>query len=437
MTETWLNRRDTSCDPVLPRQWELRCAWLVMLLAASLVWQQSAVADDGQKTILMIAGNPSHGFGAHEHYAGLRVLADTLSADQPQLKIQVVRGWPKDELIQSADTIVIYSDGGGGHPAIPHLETLGKKLDQGCGLVCLHYAVEVPKGEPGDAWLKYLGGYFETHWSVNPHWRAEFGSLPDHPITRGVKPFSLQDEWYFHMRFTDAPGVTPILQAVAPESTMRRPDGPHSGNPAARKSVAAGEPQTVAWAFERPGGGRSFGFTGGHFHWNWGNPDVRRLVANAILWTAGGEVPSGGVDAEPLKVEELLENQDFPKPDNFDAEATAREYQLSQAGAEQQESKLATEPAAAKQPQSNQSAEPKLLYLSSVVTSQTEGHAIDIHADLQGSRELFLVVTDGGDGFACDWANWIDPVLIEKKKHRAVAARFRVEPRDIRLWPSP
>lgn len=379
----------------LPPLGQRRLLALLALVVTSLAWPLTAQADDEPKNILMIAGRPSHGFGSHEHYAGLKVLEETLAATEPQPNIQVVRGWPDDaKLIEAADTIVIYADGGNGHLAIPHLEALSKKLDQGCGLVCLHYAVEVPKGEPGEAWLKYLGGYFETHWSVNPHWRAHFEALPEHPITRGVEPFSLQDEWYFHMRFTDAPGVTPILQAVAPESTMRRPDGPHSGNPAVRKSVAAGEPQTVAWVFERPDGGRGFGFTGGHFHWNWGNPKVSRLVANAILWSAGAEVPAMGVGAKPLKVERLLEDQDFPKPDNFDAEEVAREYQLSLLNQSQ-----STTPA-------------KQLYASAEITARTAGHAVEMNVDLQGSRELFLVVTDAGDGFSCDWANWIDPVLV-------------------------
>ncbi|TXH01385.1 MAG: hypothetical protein E6R05_05725, partial [Candidatus Moraniibacteriota bacterium] len=71
------------------------------------------------------------------------------------------------------------------------------------------------------------------------------------------------------MRFPEGmKNVIPILTAVAPASTMQRADGPHSGNPHVRKEVAAGIPQHTAWAFERPDGGRSFGFTGGHFHWN-------------------------------------------------------------------------------------------------------------------------------------------------------------------------
>jgi len=372
------------------------------LLLATFYKPSVAEADDKSvsksaakpKNVLMIAGKPSHGFGSHEHYAGLRILAETLQAVGPTLDLKVVRGWPEDEsLIQAADSIVIYSDGGGGHPAIAHLEQLSKKLDQGCGFVCIHYAVEVPKGDPGQAWLKYLGGYFETHWSVNPHWKADFKSLPQHPTSRGVEPFAIQDEWYFHMRFPDAmKGVTPILQAIAPEDTMRRPDGPHSGNPDVRRSVGAGEPQTVAWTFDRPDGGRSFGFTGGHFHWNWGNDDFRRLVANAILWTTGTEVPSKGVGAKRLSVDKLLENQDFPKPKNFDADAIARQHELTLT-------------------RTNAVQNSRQLFLSPAVTPNTTGHSIKVEADIKGVRDLFLVVTDGGDSYACDWANWINPQL--------------------------
>ena len=80
--------------------------------------------------------------------------------------------------------------------------------------------------------------------------------------------------------------VTPILSAVAPESTMRRKDGPHSGNSHVRAAVAAGEPQHVAWVRVRPDGGRAFGFTGAHVHWNWGHDDFRKVVLNGIAWCA-------------------------------------------------------------------------------------------------------------------------------------------------------
>lgn len=292
-----------------------------------------ALGQEPAKRILMIAGAPSHAYGSHEHYAGLRVLQDSLQASGLPVEVTVVRGWPEDPaMITDADSIVIYSDGGGGHPALPHLESLKERLQDGVGFVCLHYAVEVPPGDSGQFWLDALGGYFETHWSVNPHWTADFKSLPNHPITRGVQPFQSHDEWYFHMRFNPEAGtVTPILQAVAPEETMRRADGPHSGNVHVRRSVAAGDQQTVAWAFDRPDGGRSFGFTGGHFHWNWGTVDFRRTVTNAILWTAKLEVPEAGVDAVTLTAESLQENQDAPPPSDFDLNPIREQFRLAPA----------------------------------------------------------------------------------------------------------
>ena len=45
-------------------------------------------------------------------------------------------------------------------------------------------------------------------------------------------------------------------------------------------------------------------------------------------------------------------------------------------------------------------------YRSDVVTSRTPGHAVEVEADIAGAKRLYLVVTDGGDGFACDWDDW-------------------------------
>ena len=96
------------------------------------------------------------------------------------------------------------------------------------------------------------------------------------------------------MRFREnMQGVTPLLSAIAPESTLERPDGPHSGNPHVRASVANGEPQHLAWCVERPDGGRGFGFTGGHYHSKWGDDQMRKLILNAIAWTAKLEIPEG------------------------------------------------------------------------------------------------------------------------------------------------
>jgi hypothetical protein len=280
--------------------------------------QGASAGEKKGKRVVFVAGRPSHGYGQHEHNAGCILLAKHLQLAKPDWQIDVQQnGWPKnpEQFFAGADSVVMYCDGGGGHMVLPHLEEFDKLMKKGVGVVCLHYAVEVPKEKGGAEFLDWMGGYFEMFWSVNPHWTAKFESFPDHPISRGVEPFEINDEWYFHMRFRDEMrGVTPILSAIAPEATMSRPDGPHSGNPDVRRAVAAGEPQHVAWAAERDNGGRGFGFTGGHFHWNWGDENFRKLVLNAIVWTAQGEVPENGVDVKSVSRTDLEENQDEPKP---------------------------------------------------------------------------------------------------------------------------
>jgi type 1 glutamine amidotransferase len=278
----------------------------------------AATATGAEKKVVFIAGPQSHGPGEHEHRAGCLLLKACL--EKANLGVSSVvhsNGWPENPAaaFEGASTIVIYADGGGRHPFLQEerLKQLGELMKQGVGLVAIHYAVEPTKDKGQKEFLDWMGGAFEVHWSVNPHWDAEFNKLPRHPITRGVQPFRIRDEWYFHMRFREGmKGVTPILSAVPPESTMKRSDGPHSGNPTVREAVKRGEPQHVAWACQRPGGGRGFGFTGAHFHENWGNDDFRKVILNAILWTAKADVPKAGVQST-VTPHDLQENLD-PKP---------------------------------------------------------------------------------------------------------------------------
>ncbi len=264
------------------------------------------------RKLALIAGGPSHGVGEHEHRAGCLLFQKCL-AHVPGLEVAVYSRWPRDPaVLDEADAIVIYADGGRGHPALRdgHRAQLRNALERGAGFGCIHYAVEVPK-EEGAAWLAWLGGYFETGWSVNPFWTATFDTFPAHPITRGVHPFSLRDEWYYHMRFRpEMRGITPLLRDLPPAGSLQRPDGPHSNNPAVRAAVLERhEPQVVMWAATRPEGGRSFGFTGGHYHRNWGQDDFRKIVLNALLWVSGVEVPANGVESR-VTPEELQRNLD-------------------------------------------------------------------------------------------------------------------------------
>jgi len=131
-----------------------------------------------------------------------------------------------------------------------------------------------------------------------------------HPVTRGVQPFKANDEWYYHMRFPEGMrGVTPILSAVPPDKTRGRigANEPHGGNPEVQKHM--GQPEHVMWAYDRPDGGRGFGFTGAHYHKNWADDNYRKVVLNALLWMSKVEVPKDGV-ASSVTPEQIMMNLD-------------------------------------------------------------------------------------------------------------------------------
>ena len=274
---------------------------------------------DGKKKIIIIAGPKSHGYGAHEHNAGCLLLAKWINKNVPQARAVVsLDGWPQDKsVLEGAAAIVIFADGNAGNPINGHIDEIEAMIARGVGLSLLHYATGVNEGKPADCALRWVGGYFAKNWSVNPHWTAKVQSLPPHEINRGVEPFSIDDEWYYNMRFPQGNrGIEPVLTAVPPEETRNRPDGVYSGNPTVRGNK--GRAEILAWAFQRPDGGRGFGFTGGHWQANWGDDNFRKLLLNSCLWVAGVEVPADGVESRRPTIAELEANQDYPKPEGYD-----------------------------------------------------------------------------------------------------------------------
>ena len=295
----------------MKRLTSFRSLWLC--LAAGLAMGVSPVRAD--KSIVLIAGKPSHGPGDHEFRAGSLLLEKGL-ANVPGIHVLVCsNGWPADEgVLQTADAVLIYADGGAGHPAIQgdRMRRIDALAARGVGLGFAHYGVEVPKGDPGAAMHRWIGGYYEHQFSVNPMWDPDFQEFPDHPVCRGVKPFKVRDEWYINMRWVPGGGnVTPILVAK-PSDDVRRGPYVYPQGPYKHIIAAAGRPETMMWVCQRPDGGRGFGFTGGHRHVNWGDPNFRKVVLNALLWIAKAEVPAGGVDSE-VSPAELSANLD-PKP---------------------------------------------------------------------------------------------------------------------------
>jgi putative heme-binding domain-containing protein len=291
---------------------------ITLLFAALVSVLAVSPAKAAEKTkVVFISGKLSHGPMAHEHRAGNMILAKRLNESGLNIDAVVLPdiGYPKDSsVLQDADTIVLFCTGHGGHVLNPKLKEFDALMKKGVGVVMIHWTTEAVKGEPGDKFLEWMGGFCDLDWSVNPHWTPKF-KRQEHEIWNGVKPFSVNDEWYYHMRFVkDQTGLTPILTDVPGPETLKRPNGPRSGNRHVRRSVANGESQHVAWAYERPEGkGRGFGFTGGHVHMNWRHDDCRKIMLNAILWTARVEIPKNGVPSATPTEEEMHANLDPKK----------------------------------------------------------------------------------------------------------------------------
>jgi hypothetical protein len=271
-----------------------------------------AFAADKPKKLILLAGSPSHGPMEHEFNAGIHVLAKCLEKT-PALSVTIYNnGWPKDDKdLEGADAILCYADGGKNHPLVRgnRLKLIGDMMQKGVGLMCAHYGVEVLKDLGGKEFQDWIGGYYEHMYSCNPMWTPEFKEFPEHPVTRGVKPFAIRDEWYFNMRFRpEMKGVTPILSAK-PSDEVRKGPYVYPKGPYEHIVAASGRPEAMMWAVERSDGGRGVGFTGGHFHRNWRDDNFRKVVLNALLWISKVEVPKEGV-ASTVTDAEMLENLD-------------------------------------------------------------------------------------------------------------------------------
>src|SRR4051794_10740956 len=95
------------------------------------------VACAADKKIVFIAGQPSHGPGEHEHRAGCLLLSGCLNKVPGVTSMVYSNGWPDNPstAFEGVSSVVVYSDGGGGHPLLQgdHLRTIGELMKQGVG----------------------------------------------------------------------------------------------------------------------------------------------------------------------------------------------------------------------------------------------------------------------------------------------------------------
>jgi type 1 glutamine amidotransferase len=288
-----------------------RLALLVILAAASMVraaepdpFDQSGIpieelpTDPKLAKVVLIAGLPTPKLksGEHEYFAGCALLWKMLRQTPGVFPVVARDGWPtKPETLAGAKAVVLFLEGGYVHPALrgDRISQLQRLADAGAGIVHFHSAIDYPK-DLGDRVRGLAGAHWEKGYSQRAHWVAAFDAFPNHPICRGVTRFEINDGWLWKLRFVpELKGVTPLLRTTNPKAAAKAPEAE----------------AIVSWAYERPGGGRSFAFTGGHLHESWGQEGYRRFLVNGILWSAGLEVPKDGAPVK-LGPAELMRHLD-------------------------------------------------------------------------------------------------------------------------------
>ena len=250
---------------------------LLTLVTIALLTSFSHGQDAAKTRILFVGKEPDHPHGTHMYMHACGVLAKCVELT-PGVEAVVSKGWPKDKaLLANVKAVVVYTD-----PAAEFLldgadrEEIENLLKKGVGLVTIHWASSIRKANVdrlGPLWLKYAGGTWVSN--VGLSWgEATLKQLrPEHPICRGWKGFTFEDEFY----------LDPTLKGAEALLQVREPKG---------KDVIVG------WTFERAERGRSFGTTLGHFYKNFQMEPFRRMIVNGILWSAHVDVPAGGAPVD-------------------------------------------------------------------------------------------------------------------------------------------
>jgi len=249
--------------------------------------------------MIVIVGGMKQGMpvGEHDYPDGALKLERIIKASPDFAKVGAVvktypTGFPKNlSELDKASVVVLYTGthrqpaGGSLNPVQdPQVQAaLGKLMAKGVGIVAMHQSFTVPADGKPSPFAEWLGAYRPAVSDYSYETAPVKVAAPGHPIASGVKPFEYLDEYYSAVDFGNA-RVTPVLTARAHVQLNR--SGPVFQEPP--KDIP------IAWAYERPGGGRSFGFTGGHYLGFLDKPEVRKTVLNAILWTAKEQVPQSG-----------------------------------------------------------------------------------------------------------------------------------------------
>lgn len=272
--------RDSSTGSDALATWFRAACWL--LIAVGWAGASHAAEPKPKRLLLLAQGPDGHPVQSHEYVAGLRILEKCL-AQTPGLDVSRVMAdepWPEGpEQLRKADGVVLFLAAGAKWASADNrrLDALAALAGRGGGLSAIHWAMGTKDAKDVAAFVKLFGG---CHGGPDRRYKVLSTTLSPvaqrSPLSNGIQPVEVRDEFYYRLKFAPPPAkVQPVWQVPID-----------------------GQQETVGWSYERPDGGRSFGFSGLHFHANWRLPEYRRLVTQGVLWTMHVPIPSAGVPVD-------------------------------------------------------------------------------------------------------------------------------------------
>ncbi len=237
----------------------------------------TAVSAAPKKLVLLGQGPDGHKPGTHEYLPGLQILKRLLDR-VPDLEVSIVDAkgaWSEGpKVVGKADGVVLFlAEGAKWMQASPRRHAAFVKFASRKGaLAGLHWAIGTRPAKNIDGFVRLLGA---CHGGPDRKYKVVTAKVEvqKHPITSGIRDFKIREEFYYNLKRAKPEVITPLL-----------------------KVKIGGKLETVCWAWKRPDGGRSFGFSGLHFHDNWQRPEYRRLIVQGVLWTLKLPIPEKGVD---------------------------------------------------------------------------------------------------------------------------------------------
>jgi len=279
-------------------------------------------------TLILVAGNSVHRWGDHENLQICKLYKELLKESLPDLNVEIVDSSKAQalDLERPINAIIVVAEGENNHPFKDNPAILKDAYNKKINVGVVHYVLHFNEPKDYDYLDMTVGGHYEPYWSTNPTWRANF-KLSKHEISRGVNPFSIEDEYYFNIRFNNRKDqkLIPIATAVPPDSTRMRKFGAHTGNPYIR--VNKGKSEILLWAVKNPNGTRGFGYAGGHSIWAWANKDFRKLMLNAAAWISNIDIPEGGLESANINFDKIASQIAKPhRGDQYEYEKKWRDF---------------------------------------------------------------------------------------------------------------